>query len=175
MLTDQQQKQISANMRTTPPSYYSADTGLTAPIPTETEAALILIPPETKRAAANYLDALLETNPVQTDYGTILTEVTDQYKKNVADALADMDPVVSNFESFKTAFQGNGQDETFITGAAPFLKSMSKGFGKVEAKRDELKFMQTLFGFSAGRYSPTVTEEVKKEWRSWKRVVVSYP
>lgn len=162
-------------MKSIPPSYYDADTGQTSTITTETEASLILLPADTKRTAADYLDSLLEANPVQTDYSVILTEATDQLKKNVADALSDMDAVVSNFESFKTSFQGNGQDETFITGAAPFLKTMNKGFGKIETKRDELKFLQTVFKFSADRYAASVTDETKKEWRSWKRVVVSYP
>lgn len=173
-VSQDQVTKLNKNRRTTPPQFFDATTGSTTPIPPETEDSLILLASSVKQMAAHYIDSLLGASPPKTDYSIILTEATNQRKTNVALALTDLDAVTATFEAFKTGLQGNG-DSLFQAGTAPLLKTLSKGYGKVENVRAELKYLQTLYGFSERYYATDMTDDVKKEWRSWKRVLASYP
>lgn len=171
--TAEQTKKLEKGRQRTPPSYYDADTGLTQPISSDTEDTLILLDASTKRTAAKYFESLLGTSPPKTDYTAILTEAVVQQSTNVANALSDLETVVSTFEQFKMALQGAG-NAMYQTGAAPLLKALSDGYGKIENTRAELKYLQTLYSFSERRHATTMTDEVKKSWRSWQRILSSY-
>jgi len=172
--TADETNRLNKNRRTNPPTFYDSDTGATTPISSETEDSLILLPSSVKRMAAKYVDSLIGASPPKTDYSAILAEAVTQRTTNITNALADLDSVTSTFEAFKVGLQGNG-DSLYQAGTAPLLKALSKGYGKIENQRAELKFMQTLYGFSERRHATNMTDETKKEWRSWKRVLVSYP
>jgi hypothetical protein len=173
--TPAQLQLIQQRRRSVLPSYYNAATGSEQAIPEDTEAVLILLPSTTKQQAAQYIDALIDANPTKSDHDTILSEAATQWTSNLDAQLADLDPVVQSFEAFKDGMQGGqNADSAYLSGASPLVQSLADGFGKIESKTAEIRFYQVVAAAAVDFYQTASTDQQKQEWKSWKRVLLSY-
>lgn len=173
--TEQQLQFVAARRRLTKPTWYSAASLTTQPITDEMEAALILLPSTVKQQTAQYLDLLLAGSPPKTDHDTIVKEAADQWIANQTAALADLDPTVQSFETLKDGLQGGDAATTqYLDGMAPMLQSMSKGFGRIEARLADLRFFGVVAKFAEQFYAAGTTDEFQRELQSWKIVLLSY-
>jgi hypothetical protein len=175
--TEKQLQEIAQRRQTVVPLWYSAEAGADQPIAEETEATLILLPSPVKQKAAQYIDALVAVNPPgpKADHDVLVDEVAAQWTTNLDAQLADLDPVVKSFEQFKDGMQGGQQaDAAYLAGAAPLVQSLAGGFGKIEARMSELRFFKTLATYAADFHRSGTSDQQRREWQSWKRVLLSY-
>jgi len=139
------------------------------------EAALILLPSTVKQQTAQYLDLLLSASPPQTDHDAIVKEAADQWIANQQAALADLDPTVQSFEALKDGLQGgDSATSQYLDGMAQLLQSLSRGFGKIEARIQDLRFFNVVANFAEQFYAAGTTDEFQREIQSWKIVLLSY-
>lgn len=175
-LTDAQRNKISQNRKSNPPSFYNSETGEYESISGETEDALILIGSEVKQKAAQYLDLLLEANPSRGDYDTITARAATKQIENLTAALTELEPVISNFENFRDDLLGGGVKERIFTdGMRPLVRSLIRGIGPLQNKIDASRFSKKVNTYAEAKYASELTDSARKEWRSWKRVLLAYP
>jgi hypothetical protein len=173
--TEQQLQFVAARRRLTRPTWYSAESLATTPITEEMEAALILLPSTVKQQTAQYLDLLINSSPPKTDHDAVVKEAADQWMVNQQAALADLDPTVQTFEALKDGLQGGDAATTqYIDGMAPMFQSLSRGFGKIEARLADLRFFNVVAKFAEQFYAGGATDEFQRELQSWKIVLLSY-
>lgn len=174
--TDEQLDQLIQQRKRNPPSYYNSETGEQQGIQGTTEDALILISSSTKQKAAQYLDLLLDANPSKGDYSVLLIRVADKQIENVTAALAELEPIVSTFATFRDSLLGSGSLElTYAEGMLPIMASLSVGITQMRNRIDSLKFAKKINRTAKSRYASKLTDAQRKEWRSWKRVLLAYP
>jgi len=175
-LTDAQITTLAQKRKRNPPSYYNSDTGSSQGISSETEDALILAPSSVKQKAAQYLDLLLDANPQKSDYDTILARAAT---KNVALAEAvatELQPVIENFEAFRRTLLGGGETDSFYyNGMQPLFQALLRGIGPIRNKVKAREFYRRLDRVAAAKHGSNLTDATRKEWRSWKRVLLAYP
>jgi len=175
-LTDAQTTKLGQNRKLNPPSFFNAATGENEMIDQDTEDALILIGSAVKQKAAQYLDLLLDANPSKSDYDTITARAAAKQVTNLTNAIADLEPVTASFSGFKDDLLGSGaQDDLYAQGMRPLLTALLRGMGSIRNRIDAQKFTKKLDSFLAAKFTAKLTDADRKEWRSWKRVLLSYP
>lgn len=175
-ITEAQRRKIAQNRKTNPPSYYSARAGESYQIPQDTETVLILTRSSIKQQAAQYLDLLLNANPSKDDHDTITARAAEKQISNLTSQLSELEPIIDDFEDFRDdLIHSDQQDEVYARGMQPLVQSLLSGFGKIKNRIDALRFNKKIHSYAQEFYSPEVTNEQRKEWRSWKRVLLSYP
>lgn len=179
MATDSQIKKLVANRKEVTPDYYDARDSATYSIPSVTEEALILLGSETKREAKAYLNAYVNASPgaFTQDYNDLLKEFVDQQVVNGEATVAELQQVTGKFNSFRTKLSGELNETNLIIeeGLQPIMDAMSRTLGRLmEIDRSEF-FHNTFNGVMEAQYKQEVTDELKKELRSWIRVIASYP
>lgn len=175
-ITDAQIERIARNRKNNPPSYYSASAGESYQISYDTEAALILTSSEVKQKAAQYLDLLLNANPSKDDHDLVTARSASKQLSNLESVLMELEPIIDDFESFRDDLvHSDEQNEMFYQGMQPLAQSFLKGFGSIKNRVDSARFIRKVQSYAQEFYSPEVTDEQRKEWRSWKRVLLSYP
>jgi hypothetical protein len=177
--TDAQIKTLVAKRKTTRPEYYNANDSETYSIPSVTEDALVLLGSETKREAKAYLNAYVTASPgaFTKDYNDLLKEFVDQQVANGEATVAELQQVTGKFNSFRTKLSGELNETNLVIeeGMQPIMEAMSKTLGRL-TEIDRSEFFHNLFNsVMEAQYKQEVTDELKKELRSWIRVIASYP
>lgn len=174
--TDAQLQKLAQGRKANPPSFFNADTGENETISQATEDTLILLPSNVKQQAAQYLDILLNTNPSKSDYDLVVARATEKQADNLSMAMSELDSVIDNFSDFKDDLTGSGSTEpVYSGGATPLLHAMLRGFGSIKNSYESAKFLRKLSQAVSVKYTNKLTDSMRKEWRSWKRVLLSYP
>ncbi|KKN52884.1 hypothetical protein LCGC14_0607900 [marine sediment metagenome] len=174
--TDTQLSKLGQNRKLNPPSFYNSATGEQQGVQGETEAALILIGASVKQKAAQYLDLLLDANPSQSDYDTITVRSATKQLSNLTTALAELEPVISSFAGFRRDLLGSGSTERlFAEGMQPLLLSLLRGIGRMRNRIDTMKFAKKINLNAENKHASGLSDGQRKEWRSWKRVLLAYP
>jgi len=175
-LTTAQLTKLDRSRKEKPPSYYASATQTYTSVGGATEDALILTSSETKQQAVKYLDALIDASRSATDGDAITERAAKQWRENIDGALAEITPVIQQFERFRETLAGKGSTEpVFAVGLQPLLKSVNGGISPIRLQIGSLRYFRKFSLFAAKLYSSELTDEQKKEWRSWKRVLLSYP
>lgn len=174
--TDAQLQKLAEGRKANPPSFFNSETGENAIISQATEDALILLPSSVKQQAAQYLDILLNTNPSKSDYDIITARAATKQADNLAAAMSELESVIDNFSEFKDDLTGSGSSESIYSdGTAPLLQAMLRGFGSIKNSYESAKFLRKMAQATETKYTNKLTDSMRKEWRSWKRVILSYP
>lgn len=173
-LTEAQLTLLGQKRKRNPPSFYNAQTGEQEGVQGTTEDALILLGGGVKQKAAQYLDLLLEANPSQGDHDAVTARAATKQLANMTAALTELEPVISDFASFKDDMLGN--TESFFTdGLYPLMSSLLRGIGRMRNRIDTAKFAKKVNTIAEARHASDLTDAQRKEWRSWKRVLLAYP
>ena len=176
-ITDSQNTKLGRNRRSNRPSFFNSNTNEHEVISSETEDALILIGAAVKQLAAQYLDLLLDSNPSADAFDRMIGTMATNRKAVTENKIAELEPIVSKFGVFKDDFDG-GDDSTnavFATGSYPIIRAMLRGLGPIRNRLNEARFLNKLALFAEKKYAGEATDAVRKEWRSWKRVLLLYP
>lgn len=175
-LTDAQLAKLGQKRKASPPSYYSSVTGEQQSILGATEDALILIGADVKQKAAQYLDLLLSANPSKGDYDTIMARAATKQLSNVTAALDELEPVISNFATFRDDLLGGGAtDILYQEGLQPLMTSLLRGITRMRNRINSLKLSKKVNSIAETIHASGLTDAQRKEWRSWKRVLLAYP
>lgn len=173
-LTDAQEALIAQKRKSSPPSYYSADTLVRRSILQDTEAALIVTPAEVKDKATRYIQAFLDKEDRSPDYTDVLKLFTTAQLANVTAANQSAASLFSQFNTLRDSLLGNGS-ETVAVGMAPLMKALNTGLGKIRKQYDSLFYRERHLNAATARSGATLTEDQKRELQSWIPVLVSYP
>lgn len=175
-LTDAQLNTLAQKRKRTPPSYFNSGTGSSQTIEPDTEDALILVGTSVKQKAAQYLDLLLDANPQKNDYDAILARAATKRVENATAVLAELEPVIDDFEAFRRNLLGAGAtDKVYSSGLQPLLLSLLRGIGPIRNRIRAQDFSKRLGNVAAAKHGSDLTDATRKEWRSWKRVLLAYP
>lgn len=175
-LTDAQLRRLSQGRKLNPPSFYNADTGVFEQIDPETEDALILVGSAVKQKAAKYLDLLLEAHPEKDDHDKLTARMATQQISNLGAALDELQPVISDFAAFKDDLLGRGsREQLYVEGMEPLLHSLLRGVGGIRNRINAGEFQRRISRHAEAKHAANLTGAMRKEWRSWKRVILAYP
>lgn len=175
-LTEAQIQKLGQNRKRNPPSFYNVSTDEYEIIADTTEDALILIDSAVKQKTAQYLDILLGAHPTKDDYDIITARTASKQTSNLTAALDELNSVVDGFNSLRLQLLGSGSTEdVFAQGMQPLLQSILRGIGPLKNRIDSMRFTRTVFQFAGAKYSSKIANAQRKEWRSWKRVLLVYP
>lgn len=175
-LSEAQLAKLGQNRKLNPPSFFNAATGANETIDQDTEDAMILVGSSVKQKAAQYLDLLLDANPNKSDHDAITARAAQQQVTNLTNAIMELEPVVANFSEFKDDLMGAGaMDDVYATGMRPLLVALLRGMGSIRNRIDSQKFTKKMDSFFEAKFASELTDAERKEWRSWKRVLLSYP
>jgi len=171
---------LAKHRRKNPPNLYNRKTGNSEPLGSATEDALILASSDSKRQAIDYIDALLEFSPETTDRDTLIKLAATKQRGNLANRKTELGTMVDMYEDFKqglTTFKGT-TDEPNISdlseGVSPLLESLSSGLKSLLNRYDETVLAVKMYEKAEDRYKAEISDEQRKEWRSWKRVLSTY-
>ena len=173
-------QQLADHRRSNPPSVYNATTKETAPISSDTEDALILVPAESKRKAIEYIDALLDFDPQSTPRDQLIKEAVEAKTSDINAIITELSTAVDDYESFKEGISTvHTWDADFsvtnvVDGMAPLINSLVKGIKTLTDQNDEMTYMKKTYSGAEDRYTHKISSDLKKEWRSWKRVLATY-
>jgi hypothetical protein len=173
-LTDEQLRLIEQKRRETPPSYYDSTMGQRRQISEDTEAALILLDSTAKDAASQYLKTFLNRDDRSEDYSDLLDQMLEKQTANADVAVTEMDNLFSGYDTLKKNLMGDGNN-VFIVGMQPILKSFGTALGRVKRTRDGVVYSKLHLESAKNIVTSKLTEEQKKELRSWIPVMVAYP
>lgn len=178
-LTDAQLEKLNRNRKLETPNYYDSNDSNTYPIPSVTEDALILLSTSAKRKAISYLNAYVNSTPgvFTQNYNDLLGEFIEQQVSNSASIIAELEQVTGKFNDFRTTLTGE-MTETNLTieeGLQPVMAAMGKTMGRLNEINNSEFFHDQFNSVMQGQFKQEVTNELKKELRSWLRVIASYP
>jgi len=179
-LTAKQQDRLSKFRRSILPKYYDSRDQETYSIPHNTQDALILTGNETKSKAVSYLKKLADAEPSQRtkDYNELLGLLVDNQVANSDAAATDMEQVTGKFTEFIQSFRVGGAksaNSIVQTGLQPVFDAMVRRLGPIADIGQNVTFHKNYSAFMKNRYTQDINTELKKELRSWVRVIVSYP
>ncbi len=175
-LSDAQLTKLAQQRKENPPGYYAAATQTVNSIVGETEDAIILATAQARTQAAAYFDQLSAASPQSDDNDAITARAATQSQANIDASLAELEPVLMRFETFRDELTGTNTDDTLAAiGMQPLLQSINGGIAAVRLRVEALRFARKFSLFATAKYGGKVTADQRKEWRSWKRILVSYP
>jgi len=173
-ITDQQRVYLETRRKLSPPTVYSSDRKTETVIGGDTEDALILATPESKRKAVAYLRLALDSDGGSDDHDEVLKLFADQQatvRKTLSDALTQ---IVSSFDGFKDGLINNGET-FFAVGFAPLMSILVRGLGQVKQEADASEYYNRLAQVSKAFHGGRLTSDEQREMRSWVRAILSYP
>ena len=173
-LTEEQLEFLRGKRRSSPPSYYSVDTGGNIPTTGPTEDSLILANPEAKEKAVAYIKIILDANSGSSDYADLLEEYTTKLTANAKAKKDAIDTLLKKFGEFKDGLTRGADQEMLKVGMNPLLKAIIRGIGKITSLQRAADFNYDYELSSAEFYKDRVTDDEKKELRSWVRVIAVY-
>ncbi len=173
-LTDEQLATLRGKRKASPPSYYSVDTGGNIPTTGNTEDALILANPESKEKALSYVKLILDANSASSDYADLLEEYTSQLTTNAEAKKDAFDNLLKKFSDFRDGLVQGADLDILKEGMNPLLKAITRGIGKITSLQRSADFAFDYEQASAEFFKDAVTDDEKKELRSWIRVLAVY-
>jgi hypothetical protein len=178
-LPDKQSATLVAKRKQEPPDYYNAADAETYPISSSTEDALILLGSGTKQEARAYLNAYVNASAgaFTTDYNDLLAEFVEQQVANGQAVTAELQQITGKFNAFRSKLSGELNETNLIIeeGMQPILEAMTRTLGRV-AEIDRSEYFHAQFNdVMEAQFTQEVTDGLKKELRSWIRVIASYP
>jgi hypothetical protein len=178
-LTEKQEQKLIANRRTELPTYYDSADDSTYYISSSTEDAMILLSSTTKKRCVDYIKQFLTVNPSQrqTDYNSLLYEVTSQQVENSNAIAAELALITGKFNEFLASFSGQ-LDDTEVTihaGMQPIMSAMTRKLGRLIDIDQNENFHRLYDEAMKFQYAQSTDAGLKQELRSWIRVLVSYP
>jgi len=175
-LSSQQHTKISNGRKASTPSFYNAVTQRTESISLDTEAALIIVGSSVKQKVSNYLDLLIDANPSKTDRDDVTSKAAAAQLTNLEGSIGELADITSKFDGFRDNLLGGDTiDPTITDGMVPILHSITTGVGTITNQLARARFIKKFCKTAEKKYGTKVTDDQKKEWRSWKRVVLAYP
>lgn len=175
-LSEQQRTKIAKGRKTTTPSFYNAATQQTSNITLDTEAALIVVGSSVKQKVSNYLDLLIDANPSKTDRDDVTAKAAAAQLTNLEGIISELSDITSKFEGFRDNLLGGDTiDSTITDGMTPILQSITVGVSNITNQLTRARFLKKFCRTAAKKYGTKVSDDQKKEWRSWKCVILAYP
>ncbi len=156
------------------PSYFNADSGSESVILNETEDSLILASPESKQKAVEYLKLLLDAGSSSSDFDDLQAEYLAQQKKNAAAQKNELDTILTKFGTFKNEFVRTDESDAVVSGMAPILKALNKGFKSLSARQRTTDYNVDFLASAGAFFDFDLTTSEKRELRSWVRAILSY-
>jgi hypothetical protein len=178
-LTDKQLTTLVAKRKAEKPKYYNASDAETYAISSTTEDALILLGSGTKQEAKAYLNAYVNatTGILTQDYNDLLKEFVEQQVANGTATVAELQQITGKFNTFRTKLSGELNETNLIIeeGMQPIMEAMTRTMGRM-AEIDRSEYFHAQFNDAMeAQFTQQITNELKKELRSWIRVIASYP
>lgn len=179
-LTPEQQTKLDKYRRAILPKYYNSKDQLTYFIPSGTQDSLILLRAESKKKAVDYLKKLADAEPSQRtkDYNELLGEVVNGQVTNADNASNDLKQITGKFTDFLNTFkagQATAANIIIQNGLQPMFDAMVRRLGTIADVEQNITFHRNYSRFMQAQYQQDINAELKKELRSWVRVLVSYP
>jgi hypothetical protein len=173
-LTDEQLRFIRGKRKSSPPSYYSIDTGGNIPTTGAVEDSLIIAAPEAKEKALSYIKLILDANSGSSEYSDLLDEYTERLTANAEAKKEAFDTLLKKFSEFKDGLTRGSDQDLLKEGMNPLLKAINRGIGKVVSLQRAADFAYDYEEASSEFFQERVTDQEKKELRSWIRVLAVY-
>ncbi len=179
-LTDAQLVKLRNGRKSLPPDYYSADLDEQDNIGTSTEDALILLGSDTKNEAIQYLKAFIsaQESALTQDYNDLLQEFSAQQVANSTAADSDLQQLTGKFNTFRNKFRADMDDKydpLIYDGMQPILKAMTTTASRMSEIDRYETYHRTFDSIVDAQFHQSVTANLKRELRSWVRVIASYP
>lgn len=172
-LTPQQIVLLAAKSKLTRPTIFDSDLQIRESISKETEDALILLSPEKRNQASQYVKAFADKEDRADEVSKVLQLFSDQQKDNAEDCAVEIGVAFQKFQEFKSSLFGTGND-LFVRGLSPLLKALNVGLGKLKHQHDRYNYDQLHLVAANSNAQPNLTLSQKKELLSWVAVLVSY-
>jgi len=167
---------LAANRKTNPPEYFNSLTGNTYSIDGVTEDSLILASAQSKQKAVGYCKQMANVGSISDDYNDLLKEFTESRQADSANIVAGLDQITGKFNEFRDDLQSQpGTASNVGSGFVPMLSAMVRSLGRLGLKDRRERFHSTFNNASKTQHLEDQTEDLKKELRSWIRVLVTYP
>jgi hypothetical protein len=178
--SDEQLRKIEKFRRAVLPMYYSSNDETVFPISPGTQDSLILLQAGSKSKAVEYIKKLVDAEPSQRtkDYNELLGDVVQNQVQNGNNAVDELQQITGKFTEFLATFRDGKATAANITiqsGLQPILNAMVRRLGTIVDVEQNVKFHKNYSGFMQATYERDADAELKKELRSWIRVLVSYP
>lgn len=173
-LTLDQEAKVAAKRKGTLPTYYNSKIKVRQSISQDTEAALILLPSVKKEQASKYFQTFADKENLSSDYDKVLDLFVQKQLSNVQIANLSLTTIFLNFTQFKDSLLGQGE-ETLASGCSPIIESLNLPLAKIKSTFDTLQYRELHFQAAQRLGSSNMTEDQKRELRSWVPVLVSYP
>ena len=174
-LTDEQLAFLQTRRKNTPPSVFRSAQNAALTIDPDTEDALILAPPESKRKAVDFLRLVLGADSGSTEHDAVLALFTDQQATVRKTLSTSLGTIISSFDNFKDGLINSGREPFFANGLAPLISILIKGLGVIKQEADTSEYHSRLAEVAKSFHGGRLTDNDQKEMRSWVRALLSYP
>jgi len=163
------------NRRTTPPDYYNSISKTEYSVGGPVEDALILASAQTKQKAVGYLKQMSNVGSVSDDYNDLLQEFTEARITDSQSVVDGLDQITKKFNEFRDGFNSQQDIEADLkSGFSPLFSAMVRALGRIGLKDRRERFHNLFDSASQVQHVEEQTEDLKKELRSWIRVLVTY-
>ena len=173
-LTDEQFASLRGKRKQNPPTYYNSDIQNEVSVSGNIEDALILASAEAKAKAIEYIRVLLDANPKTSDYADLLSEYTLKQAENSKAHKDASDTLLQQYTSFKDGLTQGADLEVLREGMSPLIKALNSGVGRLNNQARAFDFGNDFDSDAKVFFNTKLTEEQKRELRSWIRVVATY-
>ena len=173
---DKLREKLVYNRKKVPPEYYSSSDEVQYSVGGAIEDALLLASAQSKQKAIAYLKQMSSVGSVSNDYNDLLTEFSESQQANSTAVVDGLDQITGKFNEFREdlATQPNVENEIKV-GLSPLFSAMARALGRLGLKDRRERFHNLFDTSSQYQHAEQQTEELKKELRSWIRVLVTYP
>lgn len=164
-------QKVAANRKTTRPSFFDAATSHDQEISEDMEAALILIPAESRQQASQRIDAQTEqTDRVKKRDAILLAALTVDLEN--ADAqVRELDTKVNDLQAFTAKFAAYAS----VSEIGTLLRDTQLGTDELIMAADRAKHRQVCATVLAQRIERSgISEALDNERKSWTRVLHEY-
>lgn len=173
-LTEEQRAKVEKNRLGQPPTYYNSTTGGRQGINQDTEAAIILLAPEKREKATKYFKLFGDREASSSDYQKVFDLFFERQQNNLKIANTSLQSIFTQFNQFRDDLLGSGED-VLVTGLQPVFESLNLGMGNLKSTYDTLQYRERHFTAAKNIGVATVTDEQRREIKSWVPVFVIYP
>lgn len=173
-LTDAQYTFLVGKRKQNAPTYYSADIKQEVSVAGHVEDALILASATAKAKAIEYVRTLLDANPKNSDFSDLLTEYA---QKQAANSLARRDAanlILQQYNTFRDGLTQGADVELLREGMTPLTKALNRGIGRLNNQSRAFDFGYDYDVDAVVFFDTKLSEEQKRELRSWIRVIAIY-
>jgi hypothetical protein len=172
--TEEVQEILNLKRKNRRPSYFSVENYSDVPISGSTEDALILASSEAKQQAVDYLQLLLNAGASSPEHTDIMFQFIEKQEQNTNAKKAELDQILTKFNSFKTGLLKYDEVYDIAAGMAPLLKALNRGIKTLRSKSDTVSFDALFYAGAKNFFNVEMSIGDQRELRSWIRVILSY-